>query len=330
MKLLDRTELQMHIFIDAEIFVGFFDMAPDALVDLEKLITVLHTARAKLWLPENTKREFWRNRERNIKKAVIAFEQHSATGSPPLLIREQPSYRHFIDECKAVDQQRRKLAALVRAEVQEQKTAADKIIRSLFDCANVINTDEEALFAQAWRRAMCHLPPGTKSDIGDRLAWVGLLSSLPPAAELHVVSGDSDYRDEGFSDDIRPYLATEWAKKKSGSVRLWRRISQFLAETFPDATNAQDLERAIVTQELLKSRSFASTHATIARLERLGDFSDEQVRDLAKALLENTQVRYIRQDPDVAQFYKSVLLKYSGRLDSALASQIEELLNNDP
>jgi len=197
-------------------------------------------------------------------------------------------------------------------------------------CGPSIDTDQDAIFTQAWRRAQCHLPPGDKADIGDRLAWVGLLSALPKGADLHIVSDDSDYRNEGFSEDIRPYLETEWSKKNGGVVRLWHRISQFLAEHFPDAANARDLERSIVAQELLESRSFAATHATIARLERLGDFSDEQLRCLAEALVKNTQVRNIRRDPDVTAFYKNLLNKYSSHIDADLASQIEELLRIEP
>lgn len=319
----------MHVFIDATILVGFFDTAPGTLVDLEKLVTVLDTGRATLWLPENTKREFWKNRERNIRKAVVDFEQHRAMGKPPLLAREQPAFKQFAAACEAVEQQRRNIAALVKAEVQEQSTTADKIIRDLFERARAINTDDEAIFTQGWRRALCHLPPGSKADIGDRLAWVGLLTCLPKAADLHIVSDDTDYRNEGFTDDIRPYLQAEWSTKNGGSVRLWHRISQFLADNFPDAANARDLERSIVAQELRQSRSFATTHATITRLERLGDFTDEQLRCLAEALVENNQVRNIRRDPDVARFYKNMLSKYSQHIDAALKSQIEELLRDD-
>ena len=39
----------MHVFIDANIFVGFFEIAADSLSEIEKLIAVIQTGEATLW-----------------------------------------------------------------------------------------------------------------------------------------------------------------------------------------------------------------------------------------------------------------------------------------
>ena len=75
------------------------------------------------------------------------------------------------------------------------------------------------------------LPPGKNDDIGDRLCWVGLLNSLPENALLHIVSDDTDYRNEGFSDGIHIF-GVRMETKEKGEIKLWDRISQFLTATF--------------------------------------------------------------------------------------------------
>jgi len=316
----------MHVFIDANIFVGFFELASDSLAELEKLIAVIDTGGATLWLPEQAKREFWKNRENNIKKHVRDFEQHRALGEAPLLVRESPTFGDLAKLAKHIDERRREIAASVKGEVDAQNTHADKIIRKLFGIAKPIDTDNETIFSPAWRRAQCHLPPGTKDGLGDRLCWVGLLMALPDGAELHVVSDDSDYRNEGFSAEVRPYLDWEWRHKKKGTIKLWDRISQFLAAKFPDAKNALEMERGILAQRLRDSSNFAQTHDIIAQLSSIDGFNEEHLRHIAEALVENSQVRSIRGDSDVSAFYKALVDKYRGRLDKDLEAKLAELL----
>lgn len=176
---------------------------------------------------------------------------------------------------------------------------------------------------------MSHLPPGTKDDLGDRLCWVGLLTQLPQEADLHIVSNDSDYWNEGFSEDIRPYLKWEWEHKKNGTIKLWERISQFLAAQFPDAKNAVEMERGILALRLRNSGSFAQTHLVIKELNNLDGFNDEHLRYIAEALVENSQVRAIRGDDDVREFYKKLVAKYHGRFDRDLEAKLNDLLKEE-
>src|SRR4051812_44186175 len=105
----------MHVFIDANIFVKFFELASDNLDELEKLVAVIK-AGATLWLPEQAKREFWKNRESNIKKLVREFEAHDAAGKAPLLVRENPKFAELVEYAKVVDELRYKIATIVKSE----------------------------------------------------------------------------------------------------------------------------------------------------------------------------------------------------------------------
>lgn len=315
----------MHIFIDANILVGFFEIKPGGLSDLEKLISVVKLGKATLWLPEQTKREFWRNREKNIKKSIQEFEQGQSLGNAPLLVRENSQFGDLVKKAKEVDEIKRSIAKAIKSEIDGQATYADNIIRKLFEISKPINTDEDEIFNAAWRRALCHLPPGKNDDIGDRLCWVGLLKILPDLAELHIVSDDTDYKNEGFSDGIRPYLDYEWKQKKNGEVKLWERTSQFLSAKFPGAENAIEMEKLILSKGLKDSFNYANTHQVISQLSALGNFNSEQSRIISEAIIENSQVRDIRLDADVKTFYISFIESHKDKLDADLFANINKL-----
>lgn len=315
----------MHIFIDANILVSFFEIKPGSLSDLEKLISVVKLGKATLWLPEQTKREFWRNREKNIKKSIQEFEQGQSLGNAPLLVRENAQFGDLVKKAKEVDEIKRNIAKAIKSEIDGQTTYADNIIRKIFEISKPINTDDDEIFNAAWRRALCHLPPGKNDDIGDRLCWVGLLKSLPDGAALHIVSDDTDYKNEGFSDGVRPYLEYEWKQKKNGEVKLWERTSQFLSANFPDAENAIEMERLILANGLKDSFNYANTHQVIAQLSTLGNFNSEQSRLISEAIIENSQVRDIRLDADVKAFYLGFIESHKDKLDADLLANINKL-----
>jgi hypothetical protein len=315
----------MHIFIDANVLVSFFEIKPGSLSDLEKLISVVKFGSATLWLPEQTKREFWRNREKNIKKSIQEFEQGQSLGNPPLLVRENPQFGDLVRKSKEVDEIKRGIAKAIKNEIDKQATYADTIIRKLFEISKPIDTDNDEIFNAAWRRAQCHLPPGKNDDIGDRLCWVGLLKTLPESAALHIVSDDADYKNEGFSDDVRPYLEYEWKQKKKGEVKLWERTSQFLVANFPDAANAIEMEKLILAKGLKDSFNYANTHQIISQLSALRNFNNEQSRLISEAIIENTQVRDIRLDVDVKKFYLDFIELHKEKIDDDLLAKINKL-----
>ena len=315
----------MHIFIDANILVSFFELKPGSLSELEKLISVVNLGKATLWLPEQTKREFWRNREKNIKKSIQEFEQWPSLGHAPLLVRENHQFGDLAKKAKEVDEIKRNIAKTIKGEIDTQNTYADKIIRKLFEISEPINTDEDEIYNSALRRAQCHLPPGKNDDIGDRLCWVGLLKTLPESAALHIISDDTDYRNEGFSDGVRPYLEYEWKQKKKGEIKLWERISQFLSANFPDAENAIEMEKLILAKSLRESFNYANTHQVIGQLSKLGNFGSEQIRLISEAIIENSQVNDIRFDADMKDFYLGFFDSYKEKIDSDLRSSIQKI-----
>ncbi len=318
----------MDIYIDTSILVDFFEMTTASTQELEVLLAAIDNGKATLWLPEHTRREFWKNRGRRINKHIDDFGRHEPLPKAPLLVREDEGFKELSDRSRELKKLRDTIVAKVKESVAKEETFADEMIRNLFGKARVIDTDDRTIFDEALRRAQSQLPPGKKDDLGDRLNWVGLLHSLPKPTALNVVSKDSDYLCEGTSNRVHPYLAKEWKKKNGGALRVWIRISEFLDAKFPGVKNATGIERGIAVEQLLDSGSFAATHAAIRRLKAFDSFTEQDVVELVAALLGNSQVHGIGTDWDVQGFYRGLMNKHRKFLDAEIWEEVEEMLSD--
>ena len=92
-----------------------------------------------------------------------------------------------------------------------------------------------------------------------------MLSTVPDGEDLVIISGDSDYCSPLDKNEIDEYLSYEWETKKS-KVKLYRRLSLFFKENFPDIELSQENKKASLISKLAKSESFAQTHSLIAEL----------------------------------------------------------------
>lgn len=316
----------MHIFIDANIYLGFYEATSDSLIELEKLFTVLKQKQgAKLWLPDQVKREFWKNRDGSVASVLKEFAKLNGLGSIPRLVQEDPGFDQLKKLSAQLESKKKEIVDRVRAEVSEEKTKADNWIRNLFGLAEEIDTSG-AIMKQAHERALRHTPPGKQDGLGDRLSWVALLTALPQKADLHIISEDGDYAGELERDEIHPHLKCEWNKKNGGNARLWKRASQFLAAHFPEAKNAIEIERTMLVERLEKSPNFTTTHAVIADFSDLSNMSRPLVTRLAAVILNNSQVHWIHGDADVRKFVGDFVARYGDVIDAVMKAELEKLL----
>jgi len=313
------------LFIDANVFLSFYEASSDALLELAKIATVIKTGKTTLWLPDQVKREFWKNREGTISAALREFEKFSGLGSVPRLVREDAQFQQLQKLDEDLESKKAEIIARVRQEVIEERTTADTEIRKLFELANEINTAGE-IFAEANERSLRRSPPGKNDALGDRLAWMALLKTVPAKTNLHVISGDGDFASELNQNEIKPYLQAEWLTKKQGTVKLWKRASQFLAAHFPDAATAIEIERTLMVESLEKSPNFATTHSAIAQFSDLSHLTPPLIDRVANAILVNTQIRWLRKDEDVKTFISNFLANYQGQLAPAVKEELAKLL----
>ena len=67
---------------------------------------------------------------------------------------------------------------------------------------------------------------------------------------------------------------------------------------------------------LCNSGAFATTHKAIADLTKFSDFEIAEVEQLLDAVKDNDQVGWIKYDPDVSEFYRTIISEYKLRLTS--------------
>jgi hypothetical protein len=314
----------MHLFIDTSVLLGFYEMSGDSLAELEKLVTVLRSRSAVLWLPDQVHREFWKNREASVIKAIKEFDLTNVIPAAPVLIREHDRFTELQKRVSEVASLKEEIVSAVRRQIVEENTQADTSLRRLWEHAKKIDTDN--IFETARRRALRRLPPGKTDDLGDRLNWVALLRNLPRNAELHVISVDGDYESEAVKGTIRRYLEWEWKKENGGSATLWKRLSQYIAAHFRDAVNAADIERSIAAKNLVEASNFSQTHAAIAILNQFERFSAPQAEIIATAFVNNSQVRWIATDSDVKEFGLKFLRVNGDQLSAELKEQLRQIL----
>jgi len=184
-------------------------------------------------------------------------------------------------------------------------------------------TPDQATLEAARGRVEVGNPPGKRGSIGDAINWECLLVAASDG-DLHLVTGDGDYTSALSKDRVKPYLSKEWEHTKAGEVRLYRRISDFLKEHFPDIKVAAELEKEIRIQALVDSGSFDTTHRAIRRLGQYSEYTRQQALDLLEAALANSQIRWISADSDVRGFFSALYNDHPDLLDEADAKRFEE------
>lgn len=87
--------------------------------------------------------------------------------------------------------------------------------------------------------------------------------------------------------------------------------------------NTEEREKTNLIIALENSSSFANTHYVVSKLQRIKTWSPNEAESLFQIALSNSQVHYLLQDDDVAEFYKKLI----GSLEN-LTPNAKEVENN--
>lgn len=314
----------MNLFIDTNIFLSFYELSPESLIELEKLTTLIKRKEATLWLPDQIKREFWKNREYSVSEAIKNFENQNLVAGVPTLIREEALFQKFREKIKEIEKIKTELVSKIQVEMRAESTKADKAVKSLFAASTEI--DSAPYVEESHIRALRHLPPGKDEGLGDRLNWVSLLKKLPTNTDIHIISDDGDFESSEERGTIKPYLRAEYKSKNGGAVTLWKRLSQFMAKNFPNASTAIAFERALAVKKFVDSPSFSRVHLAVAGLSDMSDFTPEEIQQIASAVIENSQIKWVASDSDVKSFLEEFLTRHESAIDNKLVAQIRKAM----
>ncbi len=316
----------MNLFIDTNVFLSFYHLSNDDLEEIHKLAVLIDKKVVTLWLTQQVKDEFRRNRETKINDALKKLREHKTKPQFPQICKDYPEYPVIRSLQKDYDRKISDLMECVNSDVRDGTLKADQKISELFDKAKYIETTEQ-LIAKARFRMDVRNPPGKDGSLGDAINWEGLLAMVPSGQKLYLVADDKDYYSVLDENKLKEFLAEEWKQEKSEVVVFYRRLSEFFKEHYPDIKLAAELEKELAIRSLVNSSNFGSTHRAVAKLSKYAEFTVSQVNELAQALLSNNQVGWISGDLDVEKFYRSLLETHGILLEKELLEKLNEKLN---
>jgi hypothetical protein len=132
-----------HLYIDTNIFLSLYHFTSDELEELDKLRTLINQKKARLYLPEQTRTEFRRNRENKIADALKRLREQKVSLQFPQFCRDYPEFKKLRQLETEMTKKLTSLQSKVMADIAETKLAADKAIAELFLSATRISPSPE-------------------------------------------------------------------------------------------------------------------------------------------------------------------------------------------
>lgn len=296
----------MNVFIDTNSLLDFFRLSGGDLDEIQKIIRLWTNQQIKLLVPDRVRDEFYRNRERVITEAIDNFKKSNVELHRPNLVRGHAES----DKLQALSQEFKQVKATLHKKVVEEslakKTKADCVIDELFNAADVCEIDAETV-KNGMHRSDLGQPPGKAGSCGDAINWEWLLKTVPDGDDLCVISGDGDFASPLLESELSSYLNDEWAKKKNSNCKLYRSLTDFLKDKFPDFRLADEADKDEMVVGLATSPNFATTHNLVAKLASLDSYSKPQLLKIIDAFETNNQVSWILGDRDVSEFGRMVI-----------------------
>jgi hypothetical protein len=314
----------IHVFIDTNIFLSFFAYTNDDIEELKKLVGLIKNDKIELYLTKQACREFGRNRENKIVQALGDFGKIGLPGLPRLMAH-YPKGGAYTKAVKDLKKTHNDLIVKAKADALAEGFPADKLFAAIMNVEEPIHESEETL-ARARLRTERNDPPGKAGSFGDRLNWELLLEFATEGTDLHVVSKDGDFSSIIDATKPHPVLAKEWKNENGGTLHLHTELGAFIAAHFPDIKLATDIERRDAINSLAASRSFASTHFAIAKLNSFVDLlTAPEIDELVEVAIKNGQVGWIGKDPDVQEFFSKIVPLRWERYPKERREEIAEL-----
>jgi hypothetical protein len=276
-----------------------------------------------LVLTEQIEDEFNRNRSAKIADAMKKLQEARFKIAFPAFAKDYPGYDELRTLLDKAGKRHAELVETITKDAIKGDLKADALVVDLFQKATMLVVSDE-IYLGALRRVRRGNPPGKENSLGDAINWECLLAEIDDGTDVHLVSEDKDYRSQ-LSAEFSEFLDYEWDKRKKSKIFFYTKISDFFKTNFPNIKIASEVERDLLVEDLRNTGSFVSTHLVVAKLLKQTDFSPLQIEELVQIARSNSQVGWIMGDPDVHDFYAS-LLKHEAKLPPEVAAHLKALV----
>lgn len=317
----------MNLFIDTNIYLTFYHYSSDDLEELKKLAVAIKGAEITLYLTEQVRNEFKRNRESKIADALKRLDAQKLSDQFPQMCQEYEEYKALREALKRYEENKNRICQKLQSDIENKNLGADKVIAELFAKATCFDLSE-ALVSSAKMRMTLGNPPGKDGSYGDAINWETLLKKMPKE-DLYLLTDDKDYISPVNGNKLAEYLAEEWQEKKAARIVLYRKLSDFFRDKYPSIKLASELEKELAISSLAQSGSFQATHLAIAKLATFTDFTDAQIRELVEAAITNSQIFWISGDGDVKNFMLNAIRDHQHIIDPQKLAVFNTYYAND-
>lgn len=295
----------MNLFVDANIYLDFYHFSNDDLDELKKLVDLVNKGEITLILTSQVIDEVKRNRDNKVADAYHQFQDSKISLNLPQICKSYPEFPKIMRVLNFLRDLKADLDAKLIGDINRRTLKADEIIDQLFRGASII--DSSKYLDKARIRFDLGNPPGKQRSYGDAITWTSLISDLVDKVNLFFVSDDIDYKSPLNKFLFHPFLLDEWKRSKRSDLFFYVKLSDFFKEHHKDIQLKVEEEKNELISRLSSSPGFAYTHRVIARLSKYVSFTDEQIKDLSKIAVDNSQVKAILSDLDVKDFYQKML-----------------------
>lgn len=318
------------LYLDTNIYLSFYHLTNDDIEELSKLLLLVKSKELILYLPDQTKDEFYRNRDSKIADGLKKFNENKLNKIFPQMVKDySEEYDLMRKAIKAFEKNKQIIVDKLRKDVVEQSLNADKIIQDLFKVATEIKNTPE-LIVKAKNRYDLGNPPGKKGSYGDALNWESLLTKIEVFDNFFFISDDGDYFSEFDKNLFNSFLIKEWEEKMPlTDFKQYKSLSGFLKENYPTITIESENRKDELILELQSSGSFATSRSVLHKIAEYNDFSKKQLNDIFDAAINNSQIYWIGDDEDINEILLKILEGNEMKIEKDILAKFKSMYLNE-
>ena len=286
------------------------------------MIALINTGNIILYLPEQTKNEFYRNREVKISDSLDKLRASKLNNQFPMISHSYEEYDKMKKAIKQFESNKSKLLKQLQHDAESESLVADDVLNQLFSKATYIETTSDIL-DEAVTRFEIGNPPGKDKSYGDAINWVSLLK-VAYDEDIHFISEDKDYYSKLNEANFNSYLLKEWKDNKDSDLHYYKRLSDFFKINYPDIEISSETEKEIMIKNLREAYSFDNAKSVIRRLRNFDGFSIQQLNEITEAFSTNNQIYWIPTDWTVSSARRDIIEANEDKIDPTIYSDYEE------
>ncbi|AVI52209.1 hypothetical protein C5O00_14005 [Pukyongia salina] len=313
----------MNLYIDTNVYLTFYHFSNEDLKELKKLIALINTGNINLFLPEQTKNEFYRNREVKISDSIDKLRVSKLNNQFPMICHSYSEYDKMKKAIKQFESNKSKLLKKLQHDAESESLVADDVLNQLLSKAIIIETTDDILNESVTRFEMGN-PPGKDKSYGDAINWVSLLEIAPEDEDLHFISEDKDYYSKLNEANFNSYLLKEWKDLKDSNLHYYKRLSEFFKVNYPDIEISSETEKEIIIKNLREAYSFDNAKSVIRKLRNFDGFSIQQLNEITEAFSTNNQIYWISSDYVVSSARKDIIESNKDKIDPTIYDDYSE------